>query len=378
MIMGAVPFQVYDVTRDTMNLAYIGLATFAPAMGFSLITGYVADLFDRRLVVTVCYATIGLASFLLLMLTLSGFKEVWPVLLILAIMGTGRAFDSPAANSLVPNLVPPEIFPNAIAWHTSSNKITQTVGPALGGVIYQFWGPEIVYASACIGIVIGAVIVSLIRTRTERGDRQPTTLRILLAGLRYVYDKKIIFGALTLDLIAVLLGGVTILLPVYAIDILEVGAAGAGFLRSAMAAGSLTTGLALTMVTMDRAVGRILYITVIIFGAATIVFGISEAYWLSLSAMAILGAADMVSVYIRVTLIQIATPDDMRGRVNAVNSIFTGASNEIGEARAGVMATMIGPIGAVVFGGMCSILAAIGCWRLFPALTKVESMDRSL
>ena len=378
MIMGAVPFQVYDVTRDTMNLAYIGLATFAPAMGFSLITGYVADLFDRRLVVTVCYATIGLASFLLLMLTLSGFKEVWPVFLILAIMGTGRAFDSPAANSLVPNLVPPEIFPNAIAWHTSSNKITQTVGPALGGVIYQFWGPEIVYASASIGIVIGAIIVSLIHTRTERGNRQPTTLRILLAGLRYVYDKKIIFGALTLDLIAVLLGGVTILLPVYAIDILDVGAAGAGFLRSAMAAGSLATGLALTMVTMDRAVGRILYITVIIFGAATIVFGISEAYWLSLSAMAILGAADMVSVYIRVTLIQIATPDDMRGRVNAVNSIFTGASNEIGEARAGVMATMIGPIGAVVFGGVCSILAAIGCWKLFPALTKVESMDRSL
>ena len=378
MIMGAVPFQVYDVTRDTMNLAYIGLATFAPAMGFSLITGYVADLFDRRLVVTVCYATIGLASFLLLMLTLSGFKEVWPVFLILAIMGTGRAFDSPAANSLVPNLVPPEIFPNAIAWHTSSNKITQTVGPALGGVIYQFWGPEFVYASASIGIAIGAIIVSLIRTRTERGNRQPTTLRILLAGLRYVYDKKIIFGALTLDLIAVLLGGVTILLPVYAIDILDVGAAGAGFLRSAMAAGSLATGLALTMVTMDRAVGRILYITVIIFGAATIVFGISEAYWLSLSAMAILGAADMVSVYIRVTLIQIATPDDMRGRVNAVNSIFTGASNEIGEARAGVMATMIGPIGAVVFGGVCSILAAIGCWKLFPALTKVESMDRSL
>lgn len=377
-VMGAVPFQVYDVTRDTMNLAYIGLATFAPAMGFALITGYVADLFDRRLVVTICYAIIGVASGLLFFLTLSGFKEVWPVFLILAIMGTGRAFDSPAANSLVPNLVPPAIFPNAVAWHTSSNKVTQTVGPALGGVIYQFWGPEVVYASASIGIAIGAVIVSLIRTRTERGDRQPATLRILLAGLRYVYDKKIIFGALVLDLIAVLLGGVTILLPVYAIDILDVGAAGAGFLRSAMAAGSLATGLALTMVTLDRAVGRILYITVIIFGAATIVFGISEAYWLSLAAMAVLGAADMVSVYIRVTLIQIATPDDMRGRVSAVNSIFTGASNEIGEARAGVMATIIGPVGAVVFGGVCSILAAIGCWKLFPDLTKVERMDRSL
>ncbi|MDA1326493.1 MAG: MFS transporter [Proteobacteria bacterium] len=378
MVMGAVPFQVYDVTRDTMNLAYIGLATFAPAMGFALITGYVADLFDRRLVITLCYAIIGVASFLLLILTLSGFREIWPVFLILAIMGTGRAFDSPAANSLVPNLVPPKVFPNAIAWHTSSNKITQTVGPALGGVVYQFWGPEIVYGCASIGIVIGAIVVSLIRTRTERGNRQPTTLRILLAGLRYVYDKKIIFGAITLDLFAVLLGGVTILLPVYAIDILDVGAAGAGFLRSAMAAGSLATGLALTMVTMDRSVGRILYVTVIVYGAATIVFGISEAYWLSLAAMATLGAADMVSVYIRVTLIQIATPDDMRGRVSAVNSVFTGASNEIGEARAGVMATMIGPIGAVVFGGVCSIIVALGCWKLFPALTKVERMDRGL
>lgn len=377
-VMGAVPFQVYDVTRDTMNLAYIGLATFAPAFGFALFTGYVADLFDRRLVVTFCYATIGTASALLLIVTLSGFEEVWPVFLILALMGTGRAFDSPASNSLVPNLVPPQVFPNAVAWHTSSNKITQTVGPALGGVIYQFWGPEVVYASACIGIAVGTVIVFLIRTRTERGSRQPTTLRILLAGLRYVYDKKIIFGAITLDLIAVLLGGVTIMLPVYAIEILDVGAAGAGFLRSAMAAGSLATGLALTLVTMDRGVGRILYITVIIYGAATAVFGISEAYWLSLAAMAAIGAADMVSVYIRVTLIQIATPDAMRGRVSAVNSIFTGASNEIGEARAGVMATLIGPVGAVVFGGLCSILAAVGCWKLFPALTKVERMDRSL
>jgi predicted MFS family arabinose efflux permease len=274
--------------------------------------------------------------------------------------------------------VPEKIFPNAVAWHTSSNKITQTVGPALGGVIYQFWGPAVVYATACVGIAIGTIVVFLIRTRTERGDRQPTTFRILLAGLRYVYDKKIIFGAITLDLFAVLLGGVTILLPVYAIDILDVGAAGAGFLRSAMAGGSLATGLALTMVRMDRAVGRILYITVIVYGAATILFGVSTAYWLSLVSMATLGAADMVSVYIRVTLIQIATPDDMRGRVSAVNSVFTGASNEIGEARAGLMATLIGPVGAVVFGGACSILAAIGCWKLFPALARVERMDRGL
>ena len=167
-VMGAVPFQVYDVTRDTLNLAYIGLATFAPAFGFALFTGYVADLFDRRLVVAICYVIIGIASALLLILTLSGFEEVWPVFLILAIMGTGRAFDSPAANSLVPNIVPEKIFPNAVAWHTSSNKITQTVGPALGGVIYQLWGPAVVYATACVGIAIGTVVVWMIRTRTKR------------------------------------------------------------------------------------------------------------------------------------------------------------------------------------------------------------------
>lgn len=378
MLMGAVPFQVYDVTRDTMNLAYIGLATFAPAMGFALFTGYVADLFDRRLVVAICYAIVGVASVMLLIVTLNGLTEMWPVLLILVVMGTGRAFYQPAANSLVPNLVPPKIFPNAVAWHTSSNKITQTVGPALGGVVYQLFGPAVVYGSASIGITIGALIVLMIRTRTARTDRPPTTLRILLAGLRYVYDKKIIFGALILDLFAVLLGGVTILLPVYAIDILDVGAAGAGFLRSAMAAGSLATGLALTLITMDRHVGRIMFLTVMIYGAATAIFGVSELYWLSLAAMATLGAADMVSVYIRVTLIQIATPDDMRGRVSAVNSVFTGASNEIGEARAGLMATMIGPVGAVVFGGVCSIITAIACWKLFPALARVQRMDRSL
>ena len=377
-VMGSVAYQIYDVTRDTLNLAYIGLATFAPAFGFALFTGYVADLFDRRLIIAICYGFIGISSVLLLLVTLSGFTSIWPVFLILIVLGTGRAFYQPAANSLVPNLVPPEVFPNAVAWHTSTNKIAQTVGPAIGGIVYDLFGPEVVYGSASVGIVIGAVIVLFIRTRTERGDRQPTTLRVLLAGLSYVYEKKIVFGAITLDLFAVLLGGVTIMLPVYAIEILHVGADGAGYLRSAIAGGSLITGLALTLITMERSVGRILYISVVVFGAVTIVFGYSELYWLSLISMGMLGVADMVSVYIRVTLIQIATPDDMRGRVSAVNSVFTGASNEIGEARAGLMATMIGPVGAVVFGGVCSILVAIACWKLFPALTKVERMDQEL
>lgn len=378
MMMTAIAIQVWDETKDPWNLAFIGLSTFAPAMGFALVTGYVADLFDRKRVVAVCYAVILLSSILLLFVTRAGFTEIWHVFAILAIMGTGRAFYQPAANSLVPNLVPRAIFPNAVAWHTSTNKVCQTVGPALGGIIYEFRGPEAVYVTASIGLAIGLVTILFVRTKTAREGREPTTLRVLLAGIVFVYQKKIVFGAITLDLFAVLLGGVTILLPIYAIDILQVGPSGAGLLRSAMAAGSLATGLALTLITLDRAVGKILYITVIIYGAATVVFGLSELYWLSLAAMATLGAADMVSVYIRVTLIQIATPDDMRGRVSAVNSVFTGASNELGESRAGAMAALIGTVPAVVIGGLGAIAVTLACWKLFPDLTRVERMDRSL
>jgi len=221
-------------------------------------------------------------------------------------------------------------------------------------------------------------LTALIRTRTERGQRQPTTLATLLAGIRYVYNKKIIFGAITLDMMVVLLGGVTALFPVFAKDILDAGAAGAGFLRSAMAGGALVTGIMLTQIALERSVGRILFGTVTIFGVATIVFGLSEIYWVSLAAMAILGAADMISVNIRVTLLQIATPDEMRGRVSAVSSVFTGASNEMGEFRAGAMAAAIGAVPAVLVGGIGSMIVAAVCWRAFPQLAKVERFDQKL
>ena len=247
----------------------------------------------------------------------------------------------------------------------------------MGGLIYLA-GPEVVYGTAVAGLSLAIATICLIRTRTVRGNRQKTTLAVLLAGLSYVYRKKIIFGAITLDLFVVLLGGGTALFPVFAKDILEVGPSGAGFLRSAMAAGAVCTGLLLTQVSMNRAVGRILYLMIVIYGVATIVFGLSTIFWLSLAAMAVLGAADMISVYIRVTLIQIATPDDMRGRVSAVNSVFTGASNEIGEFRAGLMAALVGTVPAVIFGGIGSIAVAAIWWKAFPALAKVERMDRSL
>ena len=377
MVMVAIGYQVYDRTGELMNLAYIGLAIFAPAFGFALVTGYVADLFDRRLVIAACFAVLLVAALLFLAITLSGMPQVWPVFVVLSVVGTGRAFYQPAANSLVPNLVPPEMFPNAVAWHTSANKITQVAGPAIGGVVYLA-GPEAVYGTAAAGFALAFATTLMIRTQTRRTGRGKTTLRVLLAGLRYVYDKKILFGAITLDLFVVLLGGVTALLPVYAKDILEVGPSGAGLLRSAMAAGAVATGLALTQLAMTRSVGRILFVSVFVYGAATVVFGFSEAFWLSLLAMATLGGADMLSVYIRLTLLQIATPDEMRGRVSAVNSVFTGASNEIGEFRAGTMAALIGTVPAVVFGGVGSIAVAALFWKLFPGLARVERMDRTL
>ena len=377
MVIVAIGYQVYDVTGDVKNLAYIGLAIFAPAFGFALITGYVADLFDRKSVIVVCYCIIFIACLMFLWWSLGDKSEVWPVFGTLALFGTGRAFYQPAANSLVPNLVPINVFPNAVAWHTSTNKIAQMSGPALGGIVYLL-GPEVVYGSAAAGMLIGALLTSLIRTKTARGDRQPTTWKVLLSGLRYVYDKKIIFGAITLDLFVVLLGGVTALLPVFAKDILDVGAIGAGLMRSAIAVGSLGTGLALTQINMNSAVGTILYISVLVFGAATILFGFSTVFWLSMVAMVIVGIGDMVSVYIRVTLVQIATPDDMRGRVSAVNSVFTGASNEIGEFRAGMMANAIGAVPAVLFGGIgCFVVAGL-CWVVFPDLRRVQRMDREL
>lgn len=377
MTMVAIAYQVYDRTGDVMNLAYIGLATFAPAIGFALITGYVADLFDRRLVLVVTYGVIFLGAVLLYFYTVSGMEAVWPVFVILTLEGTGRAFHQPAVNALVPNLVPKENYPNAFAWHSTVNKVCQVVGPALGGVLYLA-GPQIVYAVAAVALLVAMALTALIRTRTERGQRQPTTLATLLAGIRYVYNKKIIFGAITLDMMVVLLGGVTALFPVFAKDILDAGAAGAGFLRSAMAGGALVTGIMLTQIALERSVGRILFGTVTIFGVATIVFGLSEIYWVSLAAMAILGAADMISVNIRVTLLQIATPDEMRGRVSAVSSVFTGASNEMGEFRAGAMAAAIGAVPAVLVGGIGSMIVAAVCWRAFPQLAKVERFDQKL
>ncbi|MEW6674292.1 MAG: MFS transporter [Thermodesulfobacteriota bacterium] len=377
MVRVAIAYQIYDRTGKPMDLAYIGLATFAPAFGFALFTGYIADLFDRKLVLSICYAVMMLSALLFLAFTLSHTAQVWPAYVIMALMGTGRAFYQPAANSLVPNLVALEVFPNAVAWNTSTLKVSQIVGPALGGVLYLA-GPEVIYATAATVLIIAVAITAMIRTRTGRTGKEPISLKSLFAGISYVYQKKIILGAITLDLFVVVLGGVTALLPVYAKDILQVGPAGAGLLLSAMAAGGVVTALALTQVSMARNVGYTLFFSMFIYGGATVAFGLSSWFLISLIAMATLGGADMVNVYIRQTLIQIATPDSMRGRVSSVSTIFTGASNEIGEFRAGATASLIGVVPAVVFGGLASILVTVACWRLFPTLLKVQRLDSAL
>ena len=274
MVLVAVGYQVYDQTGDAMNLAYIGLASFAPAFGFALVTGYVADRFDRRLVVAVCYAVMTAAAAMFWLWTVDGSTEVWPVFIIMAVLGTGRAFYMPASNALLPNLVPPEVFPNAIAWHTSANKISQVTGPALGGIVYLY-GADMVYALAAVLLAVGTVVIAMIHRQTQRSGKEPTNLKTLLAGVRYVFEKKVILGAITLDLFVVILSGVTALLPIFAKDILDVGAAGAGLLRSAMAAGAVLSALILTQVAPTRSVGKIIYISVFIFGAATLLFGVS-------------------------------------------------------------------------------------------------------
>ena len=377
MVTVAVGYQVYDMTGRPMDLAYIGLSVFAPAIGFCLITGYVSDLYDRRLVLAVCYAVMMVAAVLFVAFTLSGTTAAWPAFLIMSVMGVGRAFYQPASTSFVPNLVHPAEFPNAVAWNTAANKVSQVIGPSLGGGLYLL-GPAVVYAVAAVSLLFGIVTTVLIHTRTHRTGREPVSFATLFAGLRYVFEKKILFGAITLDLFVVFLGGVTALIPIYAKDILAVGPSGAGLLRSAAAFGAVLSAVALTQISLNRAVGKILFTVVFVFGAATIVFGISKIFWLSMAAMSVIGASDMISVYIRSTLLQIATPDQMRGRVSAVNSIFTGTSNEIGEFRAGTMAAFIGTVPAVVAGGIGSILVAAACSRLFPVLLRVERMDRDL
>ncbi len=370
-----VGWYLYTETKSAWALGFAGLASFIPSLVFALFTGHVADNFNRRIVVWLAFLTCGLSSLILTVLITTGLFSTWPIYLCLILTGAGRSFGNPAGNAITPLLVPREQLSNAISWYSISMQTATISGPALGGLLY-FFGPTAVFSAATLGFLAAAVCESMIRTSTRPDDRprQKINWETLSAGLRFIYRKPELFGAITLDLVAVLFGGATSLLPIVAQDILQTDPFGLGLLRSAPAVGAIAMAAALAYFPLKSKVGKKLLLAVAIYGFATIAFGLSTSMLLSLGFLALMGAGNSLSVVIRHTMVQIETPDEMRGRVAAVNSIFTGTSNDLGDFESGAVAALIGVGPAIVFGGAATILCAILWGRLFPALRDRDTL----
>jgi MFS family permease len=374
MLMVGVGWQMYDLTHSAWSLGLVGLFQFVPALALALVSGHVADRHDRRHIVA---AAMLLQLFAVLVLVFAT-HERWItrdlILVVSLLLGVARSFQMTAQQALTPLLVPPAMLARAMAFSSSGNQAAIIGGPALGGFLYAA-GAGTVYVVCAVLFVVGAAMVWSARYEHKPVPRAPVTLDTLLAGVRFIRDRPVVLGAISLDLFAVLLGGATALLPIYARDILHVGPEGLGLLRGAPAMGALVMSLALSRWTLQRNAGKILFGSVATFGVTTVVFGVSHLFWLSMVALFINGAADMISVVIRQTLVQLDTPDEMRGRVSAVNSIFIGASNQLGEFESGATAALLGPIGAVVLGGTGTLLV-VGLWmRWFPQLRDRERLS---
>jgi MFS family permease len=375
----AVGWQVYEITKRPLDLGLVGLAQFLPGILLFLVAGHAADRIPRKHIIAACFAGFAVCSALLLVFTMRGLTSVHPIYIILVIIGIVRAFNGPAGQAFLPLLVPEEHFPNAVAWGSSFFQAATIFGPTIGGVLYGLsGGPEIVYGVAAVALVIGLILISFIRIAAVQRPRGTATLQSVLAGFHYVHQNKLVLGTISLDLFAVLLGGAVALLPVYAREILLVGPWGLGILRSAPGVGAVIMAVALAHHPLRRRAGAIMLWCVAGFGVFTIVFGLSRNIVLSLIALLLVGACDMVSVIVRSTLVQLATPDDMRGRVSAVNMIFIGASNEFGQFESGITAQWLGTVPAVVFGGVGTlVVVALWAW-MFPQLRKVNELTPSL
>ena len=374
IISVSVAWQVYDLTRDPFDLGLVGILQFAPSLLLVLVTGAASDRYGRRLIMAICEAIEALCALALLYFTLTGSTSVLPIFVVLVVIGTARAFFGPAAASLAANLVPEEIFANAVSWNSSAWQVASIVGPVAGGLLYGL-SAEAAYSVAAIMLAVSAFAIMAIPKPKQHSTMHGNTLETILGGFRYIFREKIVLGAVSLDLFAVLLGGAVALLPVYARDILVLGPWGLGMLRAAPGVGAVLIALWLAGHPIRDHAGYILFIAVALFGVFTIVFGVSTIPWLSIGALVMLGAADGISVYVREVLIQLWTPDALRGRVNAVNMVFVGASNELGEFRAGMMASGFGAVTAVVFGGIGTIAVAIIWASTFPALRKARSLQ---
>jgi len=368
----AIGWQVYAISRDPLDLGLIGLAQFLPFVILVLPAGHVADRYDRRLILASCYVVELVCAALLLAFTLANLVQLWPVYAVLALFGSARAFAMPTSQAITPNLVSREIFGNAVALNSSTFHVATIAGPSIGGLLYVA-GPAVVYTFVGVLLFVSVAFMVAMRMPAITRRPEPASLRTLLEGLHFVRSRPVVLGAISLDLFAVLFGGATAMLPVFARDVLAIGPEGLGVLRTAPAIGAAVMAAVLAIRPITRSVGRWMFAGVAVFGVAIVVFGLSNNFTLSLAALIVLGAADMVSVFVRHLLIQLETPDEIRGRVSAVNAVFIGASNELGEFRSGVMASWLGLVGSVVLGGAATIVITALWMRLFPSLRTMDN-----
>jgi MFS family permease len=370
----AVGWQIYALTGSAFDLGLVGLVQFFPVVVLGVLIGHIADRYDRRVVVGTCQIVKALAAAAFAVGTIGGFLTRDVMLAILFVSGTARAFETPTMHTLVPGIVPPEILPRAIAASSTATQTAIICGPALGGLLYIF-GASTVYLTCTAVFVLASILVSQIQMQRTPPDKKPVTLGAVFAGFRYIRHNKVVLGAISLDLFAMLLGGVTALLPIYAKDVLMTGPWGLGLLRSAPALGALAVSIWLAHHQLERHVGRVLFSAIAAFGAATIAFAFSTSIALSIVALAIYGAADAVSVVIRHSLVQTRTPSEMLGRVMAVNFMFTGTSGTLGEFRAGTVAALFGAFTSVLVGGVGAILVGLLWMKLFPELRRIERIE---
>jgi len=376
----AVAWQVYSITHRALDLGYTGLALFLPGLLFLLPAGHVADRYDRRQIILLCYSLQIVCSGALLAIAVMGLRNVHLIYAVLFLIGTGRSFSGPASSALIPHLVPEGHFVNAVTWGAAIFQMANIAGPALGGLLFTLplkgvlAGAGVVYIATLLSLASFLVLVGSLSVRLGRMEHRDVSLQVVLAGFQYVWRSPILLGSFSLDLFVVLLGGATALMPIFAQEVLHTGPKGLGMLRAAPAAGALVISLLLARFPLRKRAGLRLFVCVGLFGVGTIVFGLSHNLVLSLVALAFAGAADMVSVVIRSSVLQLATPPEMRGRVSAVNSLFLGASNELGEFESGVTAHWLGAVRATVVGGI-GALVVTGLWSvLFAALRNADRL----
>lgn len=377
MISVAVGWQIYALTHRPLDLGLVGLAQFAPGVLLFLVSGHTADRHPRQSILRVCYAAFAVCAALLLALTLRGISSAWPIYAVLLANGAVRSFNGAAGQSFLPQLVKPEHFPNAVTWSSSFFQTATILGPMVGGLIYGFAGsPAPVYACATVAYLIAVLLLAAMRVAVPPRKSLEEPVGMILNGLRYIWRNKLILGCMSLDLFAVLLGGAVALLPVYADEILHTGPYGLGVLRAAPGVGAVLVAIVLAHYPLRRRAGLSMLYCVGGFGVFTVVFGLSHSMALSLIALMLTGAFDMVSVIVRSTLVQLTTPDEMRGRVSAVNMLFIGASNEVGQFESGITAQWFGAIPAVILGGVGTIAVVLAWNWLFPALGRVDELTK--